>query len=105
MAMVASGTRYARAISAVVRPPTARSVSAICADGVRSGWQHRKSRVRVSSSRGARSAPGGAVNVSRGVSAAALSSRARRASSARSVSVSRREATRISQPRGFPGTP
>ena len=29
-AMVASGTRKARAISAVVRPPTARSVSAIC---------------------------------------------------------------------------
>jgi len=32
--MVASGRRNARAISAVVRPPTARRVSAICdADG------------------------------------------------------------------------
>jgi hypothetical protein len=31
--MVASGTRNARAISAVVRPPTARRVSAICDAG------------------------------------------------------------------------
>jgi len=28
--IVASGTRYARAISAVLNPPTARSVSATC---------------------------------------------------------------------------
>ena len=33
-AIVASGTRNALAISAVVRPPTARSVSAIADDGV-----------------------------------------------------------------------
>ena len=31
--MVASGTRNARAISAVVRPPTARNVNAICDAG------------------------------------------------------------------------
>jgi hypothetical protein len=31
--MVASGTRKARAISAVVKPPTARKVSAICDAG------------------------------------------------------------------------
>ena len=36
-AMVASGTRYARAISAVVSPPTARRVSAICAAAVSCG--------------------------------------------------------------------
>ena len=36
-AMVASGTRNARAISAVVSPPTARSVSAIADPGVRAG--------------------------------------------------------------------
>ena len=48
-AMVASGTRNALAISAVVRPPTARNVSAIAEDGVRAGWQHIKSRMSVSS--------------------------------------------------------
>jgi hypothetical protein len=31
--IVASGTRNARAISAVVKPPTARKVSAICEAG------------------------------------------------------------------------
>ena len=44
-AMVASGTRKALAISAVVRPPTARSVSAMAEAGVSAGWQHMKSRV------------------------------------------------------------
>ena len=36
-AIVASGTRNAFAISAVVRPPTARSVSAIADGGVSAG--------------------------------------------------------------------
>ena len=36
-AMVDSGTRNAFAISAVVRPPTARSVSAIAEAGVSAG--------------------------------------------------------------------
>ena len=44
-AIVASGTRNALAISAVVRPPTARSVSAIADGGVSAGWQHMKSRI------------------------------------------------------------
>ena len=48
-AMVASGTRNALAISPVVRPPTARNVSAIADDGVSAGWQHMKSRMSVSS--------------------------------------------------------
>ena len=47
--MVASGTRNAAAISAVVRPPTARRVSASCDGGDSDGWQQRNSRVRVSS--------------------------------------------------------
>ena len=48
-AIVASGTRKAFAISAVVSPPTARSVRASC-DGTDSdGWQHRYSSVSVSS--------------------------------------------------------
>lgn len=106
MAIVASGTRWARAISAVVRPPTARRVSAIWAAGDSSGWQQRKSRVRVSSAEGARLSPGGgAVNASRGVSAAAFSSRRRRAESWRSWSVSRLDAVLMSQPRGFSGSP
>ena len=42
-AIVDSGTRNALAISAVVRPPTARSVSAIAEGGLREGWQHVKS--------------------------------------------------------------
>ena len=48
-AIVASGTRNARAISAVVRPPTARSVSAIADAGDSAGWQHMNSRSSVSS--------------------------------------------------------
>ena len=47
--IVASGTRNARAISAVLSPPTARSVSAICDAGDSAGWQHRNSRISVSS--------------------------------------------------------
>ena len=50
-AIVASGTRKARAISAVVRPPTARRVSASWRRRATApGWQHRNSRVSVSSS-------------------------------------------------------
>src|SRR5207244_10485731 len=46
-------------ISAVDRPPTARSVSAICEAGDKDVWQHRKSRMSVSSeSDGGRSAAG-----------------------------------------------
>ena len=48
-AMVASGTKYARAISAVVRPPNARSVSATWDGGDSAGWQHSSSSVRDSS--------------------------------------------------------
>ncbi len=48
-AIVASGTRKALAISAVVRPPTARSVSASCDGGDTAGWQQSTSRSRVSS--------------------------------------------------------
>ena len=48
-AIVASGTRNALAISAVVRPPTARSVSAIADAGDSAGWQHMNSSTSVSS--------------------------------------------------------
>jgi hypothetical protein len=48
-AIVASGTRNALAISAVVRPPTARRVRASCEGTDKAGWQHRNRRVSVSS--------------------------------------------------------
>ena len=74
-AIVASGTRKARAISAVVRPPTARRVSASCDGGESAGWQHRNSSVSVSSCRAARSRRRSAR---RGVVAARSSSSRRR---------------------------
>jgi hypothetical protein len=49
-AIVGSGTRNAWAISAVVKPPTARNVNAIAEAGVNAGWQHMSRRSRVSSS-------------------------------------------------------
>ena len=49
-AIVASGTRNALAISAVVSPPTARNVSAMADGRVSAGWQHMKRRTSVSSS-------------------------------------------------------
>jgi hypothetical protein len=48
-AMVASPTRNAFAISAVVSPPTARNVSAIAEAGVSDGWQHMNNTINVSS--------------------------------------------------------
>ncbi len=83
-AIVASGTRNAAAISDVVRPPTARSVSAI-AEGVESaGWQHMKSRTSVSSFSAAPS-PSAAMAIccSGGTRLTTISSRRRRAASLR----------------------
>ena len=51
-AMVASGTRKARAISAVSRPPSRRRVSATWAAGASAGWQQVKIRRRRSSRTG-----------------------------------------------------
>ena len=81
-AIVASGTRKAFAISAVVRPPTARSVSASCDGTDSAGWQQRNSSVSVSS----RSAIGPGSGTSRRVT----SSRRRRALSLRHPSTSLR---------------
>ncbi len=103
--MVASGTRNARAISAVVRPPTARRVSAICEAGDSAGWQHMNSRISVSSVSAAERSAAGTTSSSGSSRRATVSSRRRRAASARSRSVSRRDATVTSQPRGLSGTP
>ncbi len=104
-AIVASGTRNARAISAVVRPPTARSVSATCDAGESAGWQQRNSSVERVVLLDRRLVAGAGATPARRTWAAAVSSRRRRACSLRSSSVSRRDATVISQPRGFSGTP
>ena len=103
--MVASGTRNARAISAVVRPPTARRVSAICEAGDSAGWQHMNSRMSVSSGPAGAVSAAGASHCPGSVHRATVSSRRWRACSLRSRSVSLREATVISQPRGLSGTP
>jgi hypothetical protein len=92
---VASGTSSARAISAVVSPPTARSVSATWETGVNAGWQQSSNRVSSSSPRA------GAGSGSRHTA----SSRRRRAVSLRSNSMRRRAATVISQFFGLSGTP
>ena len=48
-AIVDSGTRNDRAICTVVRPATARRVSATCDGGLRDGWRHSSITARVSS--------------------------------------------------------
>ena len=78
-AMVASGTRKARAISAVFRPPTARRVSAMADAGVSAGWQHMNSRMSVSSPSPLATGISGPRSCSSSASAAASSSRRRRA--------------------------
>ena len=61
------------AISAVVRPPTARSVSAMAEAGVSAGWQHMKSSTSVSSG----SSPGSSYERGRDAPSAGLRRRAR----------------------------
>ena len=102
--IVSAGTRKARAISSVVSPATARSVSATCASMASAGWQHMK----ISSSRSSgiggpamASSPGSSVvgsGASRGSFAASTRSR-------RSRSMARRRAVVTSQAPGLSGTP
>src|SRR5580704_11399776 len=102
-AIVASGTRNALAISAVVKPPTARRVRAIAEDEVRAGWQHINSKMSVSSGSISDSISPAGATVS--TSFATAVSLWRRAISLRTWSVMRRDATWINHPRGFSGTP
>ena len=63
-AMVASGTRNARAICAVLKPATARNVSATWEGGGSAGWQHSSRSVSESSrSTSLASSAGGATQV------------------------------------------
>ena len=95
-ATVLSGTNRARPISAVVSPPMARSVSATWLTAVSDGWQQSRNSARLSSAAGT----GSAGSVPR---VATVSSRRRRAASARSCSMRRRAATVVSQAAGLSG--
>ena len=83
-AIVASGTRKAAAISAVVRPPTARNVRATWDGGVSAGWQHRNSSRSESSVRGG-SSSGAPLDASGSAPAVTTTSRRRRAAAAQLV--------------------
>ena len=96
-AIVASSTRKARAISAVVSPPTARSVSAIADVSVSAGWQHMKSTVSVSSSPASR--------LARAARRAASSSRRPATAHSAAGRAAAAPPSASSQPRGFSGTP
>src|ERR1700724_2069242 len=102
-AIVASGTRNALAISAVVKPPTARRVRAIAEDEVRAGWQHMNNKISVSS--GSMSDSISTVGTTMSASLPTAVSLSRRAISLRTWSVIRRVATWINQPRGLAGMP
>src|SRR5256885_3720279 len=95
-AIVASGTRNARAISPVVRPATERSVSATCASRASAGWQH----VKMSSSRSSGRA---LAVVTFGSSSSAIFSSYRFARRSRSMPL--RLAVVMSHAPGLAGTP
>ena len=103
-ATVASGTRNARAISAVASPPSRRSVSATRASVARIGWQAvnmRRRRSSPTSSSGSSTGAGARVSVSRPICSCLRSAMVRR----RSRSIARRLAVAISQAPGLSGTP
>src|SRR6266481_2652129 len=107
-AMVGSGTRKARAISSVVRPPSKRSVSATRASVERTGWQETNTRRRRSSPMSSSSAASKSVTAiscwawsSRPSSSCLRSSRLFR----RNMSIARCFAAAISQAPGLSGMP
>ena len=100
-ATVASVTRKARAISAVVKPSTARSVKAACASRARAGWQQMKSRRRRSSTSTCVCAAGGRDALSsRGTRSRYRASRRQRSTALRRAVVSSHAPGR----RGMPST-
>ena len=106
--MVDSGTRYARAISPVVRPPTRRKVSATRAGGRRTGWQA----VNTMRSRSSSIAKSGSTLAGSGCSASSITSSLpkteslrRKVASRRCRSIARCFAVSISHAPGFGGTP
>src|SRR5712691_194461 len=95
-ATVASATRNALPISAVVKPATARKVSATCASCDRAGWQHVKISLRRSSA-----SAGSGVNADRSSSASFSRYRVSR----RRMSMARRRAVVINHAPGLSGMP
>src|ERR1700680_5147896 len=95
-AMVISATRKAAAISPVVKPTTARSVSATCASCDSAGWQQ----VKISRSRSSAS-PGSVAKGERSSS----SSFSRYLLSRRRISIARRRAVVINHAPGLSGMP
>src|SRR5688500_18130344 len=102
-AIVASGTRNARATSAVVSPPRSRSVSATCTFGASAGWQQVK--IRRSWSSCTTSSSSTALDSSRARSSIAAAWRSSRDASRRKRSTARLRAVVMIHPAGFGGTP
>src|SRR5512133_329694 len=106
-AMVGSGTRKARAISSVVRPPSRRRVSATLASGESTGWQEMKtSRNRSSPMGSSRPASDSSTAASCSASSSQPSSSCFRSASLirRNRSPARRLAVAMSQAPGLSGT-
>src|SRR5215213_4440020 len=102
-AIVASGTRNARAISVVVSPPRSRSVSATCTSVASAGWQQVKINRSWSSRTGSSSSAGSSGVCSSSTAAAAW--RSSRDDSRRKRSTTRLRAVVMIQPAGLGGTP
>ena len=98
--IVSGSTRKARAISSVVKPPSARSVSATCASSASAGWQQ----VKTSSSRSSRN---GVSSISSSTGSGSSSSFvfSSRARSRRMRSIARLRAVVVSQAPGLAGAP
>src|SRR5256714_857762 len=95
---VGTGTRNARAISSLDRPPTTRRVSATRASGESTGWQLMNISARTSSS-----ILSGSIASSTADSGASRAYRSWRAVRRRIASIARRRAVAISQPAGLAG--
>ena len=104
--MVGSATRNARAISPVVMPPSARSVSATRAGISSAGWQQVKtSRSRSSTIVLSSSMDGSSCSASRRVSSASRSARSATDRLRRRRSIARRRAAVVIHAPGLAGTP
>src|SRR3954470_14780551 len=99
--MVGSGTRNARAISSVVRPPSVRRVSATCASVASAGWQQ----VKTSSSRSSLNVGSSSRESSLAVGASSSFVFSASVRSRRTRSIARLRAVATSQARGFAGVP
>jgi hypothetical protein len=100
-AIVVSGTRKARAISAVFKPPSSLSVNATCASGDSAGWQQ----VNINRSRSSCTASSGTGSLPGGWSSSASACRSAREASRRNRSIARLRAVVMIQPAGLGGSP